>query len=748
MKHHLRPILRSLAILLLAGTALAQESNIAEIYSPKDELRFLGASHSLVTHNIDEFMEPILRHGYNTVMVHGIDDDWGATYPSEFFPFAEWRNFKQDTLAKIIEACHQHEIKVIVYAPVLAFTSNPKYYDAPPGTDFSGTEAVGKGDREGKGLANLDSPFREIFVGALKEICALGADGLWLDGFGMEHYNKVGEPWAYGAAAFKEETGLEWPMKEDWESLEFRKWVKWRYQHLMETGEAIANEVRAEYPHVTLSFNTHGSTPMVIEADREGPPLTWNRWREAIPLGRFPDVLGASNHARLGPSNVAQSTPFWMSMSSDMNPLRCDLWQPTFTEVIRLGMWDAAIPSDGLGLRMSALTTFTYGSQIWPEGNIHTGSGRETEMYTKINDAIKAREAYFGGERVKFCGVVLSNNTRDFWGLRQAIKGGERNTDRLFTESFFGLASVLMMEQIQYAHIFDNTLTPENLAQFSVIVLPNVACLSDEACDTIREYVRGGGRVIATYETSLYDAWGDPREDFGLADVFGVHYQDSLFRTELDPPMWNRHLEEPALNDGNDAFIWQTRRTVVTPEPAAEVLASDAKAPYFAGEPAPDVIGGVAISRNNFGEGEAIYIVDDVSQGYYQAPFRTIPTMLRNLIHESTPPYTIEAPPQIITNAFWQDGGNRLVIHLLNLPSMSTRLFERSQLDTLDYITPVHDIQISFDGKQSIEKVTIVPSDEALRVQSSSGHPERVTVPKVEEHVMVVVDFHTKTTDG
>ena len=31
-----------------------------------------------------------------------------------------------------------------------------------------------------------------------------------------------------------------------------------------------------------------------------------------------------------------------------------------------------------------------------------------------------------------------------------------------------------------------------------------------------------GGALIATGETSLYDTWGDPRPDFGLADLLGV----------------------------------------------------------------------------------------------------------------------------------------------------------------------------------------------------------------------------------
>ncbi|MDD4871730.1 MAG: hypothetical protein PHR77_14330, partial [Kiritimatiellae bacterium] len=57
------------------------------------------------------------------------------------------------------------------------------------------------------------------------------------------------------------------------------------------------------------------------------------------------------------------------------------------------------------------------------------------------------------------------------------------------------------------------------LAGFKVLCLANEASLSDEQIESIRKFVKDGGGLIATHETSLYDEKGRRREDFGLADV-------------------------------------------------------------------------------------------------------------------------------------------------------------------------------------------------------------------------------------
>ena len=54
--------------------------------------------------------------------------------------------------------------------------------------------------------------------------------------------------------------------------------------------------------------------------------------------------------------------------------------------------------------------------------------------------------------------------------------------------------------------------------ELSLLILPALGALSDAQMASIRGFVERGGSLIASGESSLYNLWGDPRADFGLAE--------------------------------------------------------------------------------------------------------------------------------------------------------------------------------------------------------------------------------------
>lgn len=77
-----------------------------------------------------------------------------------------------------------------------------------------------------------------------------------------------------------------------------------------------------------------------------------------------------------------------------------------------------------------------------------------------------------------------------------------------------------------YGRAFDvgfvESTSAEQLARYQAAVLPDTRCLTEDETDRIEHWVRSGGTLLATGDTTSCDQWGRPQEDFALAELFGV----------------------------------------------------------------------------------------------------------------------------------------------------------------------------------------------------------------------------------
>jgi putative glycosyl hydrolase-like family 6 (GHL6) protein len=85
-----------------------------------------------------------------------------------------------------------------------------------------------------------------------------------------------------------------------------------------------------------------------------------------------------------------------------------------------------------------------------------------------------------------------------------------------------GIYETLLAGRFAFDYVHEERLEPERLSKYRALLLPNIAMLSDRQCEQLREYVRQGGSIMASFETSLYDENLKPRADFGLADLLGI----------------------------------------------------------------------------------------------------------------------------------------------------------------------------------------------------------------------------------
>ena len=119
-------------------------------------------------------------------------------------------------------------------------------------------------------------------------------------------------------------------------------------------------------------------------------------------------------------------------------------------------------------------------------------------------------------------------------GIMYSKPSGELLGDTDFSGSMRGVQRLFSENHYQYGFVSDKLLTAGKLKEFKVLFMPNVAALSEEHVKLIREWVKLGGKLISTYQTSLFNEFGTERKDFGLGDVFGVSYLNQAVNTEMD----------------------------------------------------------------------------------------------------------------------------------------------------------------------------------------------------------------------
>jgi hypothetical protein len=142
-------------------------------------------------------------------------------------------------------------------------------------------------------------------------------------------------------------------------------------------------------------------------------------------------------------------------------------------------------------------------------------------------------------------GVLYSQRTLAFYGAEGPRAFRNR---REATDYFQGIYYALLQARFLFDFVHEDDLTHETLKKYRALILPNVAFLSDQQCRQLREYVTRGGSLLATFETSLYNEWGDARSDFGIGDVLGVRLVGETQGPLRNSYAWVEDREHEILN--------------------------------------------------------------------------------------------------------------------------------------------------------------------------------------------------------
>ena len=91
----------------------------------------------------------------------------------------------------------------------------------------------------------------------------------------------------------------------------------------------------------------------------------------------------------------------------------------------------------------------------------------------------------------------------------------------------------LIEANVPFDILFDEQLG--NLSRYRALVLPDQECLSDAQAEAVRRYVAGGGGLVATEQTALYNEWRVERRESALAGLFRKGGPRVVYLAEVKP---------------------------------------------------------------------------------------------------------------------------------------------------------------------------------------------------------------------
>ncbi|MEY4938298.1 MAG: hypothetical protein RIQ93_33, partial [Verrucomicrobiota bacterium] len=205
-----------------------------------------------------------------------------------------------------------------------------------------------------------------------------------------------------------------------------------------------------------------------------------------------------------------------------------------------------------------------------------------------------------------------------------------------------GFALAMLDERLSLDVCPSTEITAGWLRQQRVIALCGASGLSGELAGLLTDWVKGGGGLLATFDTGLCDEHGQPRPGGMLRDLLGVDIQGEPLDTQ--PECYYRIQEtHSALGDLRAGASVKGDGRVL---PVAAVGGARALADCW--NLGTRQSRGPAIVVNRHGKGRTVYLNGSLEAHYTTSRVpshrRLLASIVRYLAEDAPPPFTLEAP--------------------------------------------------------------------------------------------------------
>jgi hypothetical protein len=680
-----------------------------------------------------------------------------AYYPSRFPLHRRAEHLgERDLYGEVVAAAREEGL--VVLARMDSNRADERFHVEHP--DWFAVDADGVPYRSGdRYVACVNSAYYDEYLPAvLREIVERSAPDGFADNSwsGLErgricHCANCGR--SFAAAA-----GERLPRTADWDDPAYRAWIRWNYARRVEIWDANNRVTTAA-----------GGPDCLWLGMNAGEVTTQSeRFRDHRAIVRRAPLLLLDHQWR------REGTGFHTNGDAGKRIHGLFGWDRIITE--STAMYDAGRPTFRLGskppaeARMWAHDGIAAGISPWWH---HIGADSDDRRQYATAEPVftwhAEHEEYLTGRTpVASVAVLWSQDNTDFHG-----RDDPRERTAL---PYAGVVDALVRARIPYlpVHADDVDGLEGGPAGVRVLVLPDLAAMSDEQCAQVRRFVARGGGLVATGESSRYDEDGQARADFALADVLGVHatgsHHGSTGPSEPSWENWSAHTylrltpstrgrgdgprapgetgtggERHAAFDGFDAtdlLPFGGRLEVVRAGEGTEVLATFVPPfPIYPPEtswmrqprtalPALVVRDGAAS-----GAGRVAYLAADVDRCHGRDHHPDHGRLIANLVRWAAgepQPLTVTGPGLLDCHLYRQ--GERLVLHLVNLTGDGGR-------GPLHEVVPVGPIEVTVRLPRPAARVAVrsLVAGGEQRAEVTPDGCGRFAVSSVGEHEVLVL---------
>jgi len=610
---------------------------------------------------------------------------------------------KYDYLREMIRLGRERGIAMELYVPTIwadrLVQKNPSWgIRNPDGTLYTGSY--------GGYHPDPNSPAADWFVEVIRELIpAYGGDAFFADGLSFLRYGQS----EYTVKKFREEMGRPYPRSLE-EDPDWRATLRWEVAQIEKFWRKLRDAVKQQDPKVEVTFN--GPGPNIQMPGQTG-------YRRFVPTP--PSLNQLTDYAFTEAGSTGEFATWTRGVS----------WPRPF-KVTFLNRHSVLDPFDTDEIRARVGRTLAVGGQPYRYDRTSV-NGDPNEHFTRtwsvIFDEVMRKEPFVkGAEPVPYVAVVTSEPTMLYRGRSDASS---------HANELIGALKALDALHIQHDVVADWNLRADVLKPYQLLVLPNVGCMSDAQVEAVRDWVRQGGSLLATTESSLFDENCAPRRDFALGDVLGLRVDEPISNAVQTADTKGPIYIHPG-QDRHAIFEGLPKTELILPGDAVAARTLEgrplARRIADAGTPMHAPLGPTeqaAIHLNRFGNGRAVWVAASLfARSRYQDPLtgvRWTDRLIRNLVRQLAPeaPWQLEASERIWAGLNRQAAERRHVLHLVNW-----------QTDL-----PAIDVPVRVARRLAPRgRATQVWPERRSLATATEGAWLRFRIPRVGPHVMVTLE--------